>query len=198
MFSVHHLSIKRLGRVLFTLTELTIDDGDLLIIKGGNGVGKTTLLLTLCTLLKEKGLSKSHDGARDYFFLPQAFALLEDETVEENLRFYTDHFKGHAVNFENFQRYDPFSLETFQKRYVGQLSHGEKRRVSLSRLIGEVRTPLWLLDEPEQGLDVYFQGILHCVIADHRARKGAVIIVTHSLDAFLIKNNIKYKEISIV
>lgn len=198
MFSIQNLSVQRLGRILFTIPELTIHDGDLIVIKGANGVGKTTLLLALCTILKEKGLSKLHDGPRDYFFLPQALALLDDDTVENNLRFYTDHFQGHAEFFKTLHHHDPFCIAAFQKRYVGQLSQGEKRRVSLARLGGEMHTPLWLLDEPEQGLDAHFQDAFISMVEKHRARKGAVILVTHGLDAFLIKNKTQYNEIKIL
>lgn len=197
MFSIQNLDIQRLDRVLFMVEDFTIRPGDLVVIKGGNGVGKTTFLQTLCNSVQEKGLCVSHEGGRDYFFLPQPFSLMEGETVEKNLYFYQKYFHRHKNFLSLLTQEDPFHIVSFQRRYVRHLSNGEKRRVSLSRLMGEMKTPLWLLDEPEQGLDEHFQENLVFVIEQHRSRKGAVILVTHGLDALLRTKKINYFEMTI-
>ena len=62
---------------------------------------------------------------------------------------------------------------------VRLLSTGQRRRSALARVVAS-NAPLWLLDEPANGLDVASVALLERLIADHRAGGGAVLVATHT------------------
>ena len=61
---------------------------------------------------------------------------------------------------------------------VRLLSTGQRRRAGLARVIG-AEAPIWLLDEPANGLDVAGVTLLEAAVADHRARGGIAVVATH-------------------
>ena len=61
---------------------------------------------------------------------------------------------------------------------AGYLSAGQRRRLSIARLIA-VKRPIWLLDEPASGLDVAAVARLETLIEGHRGGGGAVVVTTH-------------------
>ena len=62
---------------------------------------------------------------------------------------------------------------------VRLLSTGQRRRAALARVVAS-GAPLWLLDEPANGLDVASVAVLERLIAEHRAGGGAVLVATHT------------------
>ncbi len=61
---------------------------------------------------------------------------------------------------------------------VRLLSTGQRRRAGLARVIG-AEAPIWLLDEPANGLDVAGVALLEAAVADHRAKGGIAVVATH-------------------
>ena len=69
-------------------------------------------------------------------------------------------------------------LAGYEDVLCGRLSAGQHRRVALARLRLD-ESPLWLLDEPFTALDSNGQDLVRQLIAEHRARGGAVLCATH-------------------
>ncbi|NDE79771.1 MAG: heme ABC exporter ATP-binding protein CcmA [Actinobacteria bacterium] len=169
---------------------LTVERGEIVLLRGPNGAGKTTLL-RLCAGLLELQRGTGHvlgiDLARDRWAVRQRVGLLghanglyPDLTVTENVRFW-----GRTVGASPSEIAAALSRMGLDGRLadvqVARLSAGQRRRTALASLVAR-RAELWLLDEPHAGLDAVGRDELDDVLRS-AARAGATIMVaSHELD----------------
>jgi heme exporter protein A len=188
-FTGHDLTCIRGERTVFSGLGFELASGDALLLLGPNGSGKSSLLRLMAGLLRPAAGTVAWDGA-DTRDDPDAhkerlrYAGHQDPvkptlTVEENLAFW-------AALAERSARADAAgaALETFGlaglKAVPGRyLSAGQKRRLSLARLVASPAL-LWLLDEPTAALDKDAVGRLRQAIIRHRAHGGMVVASTHA------------------
>lgn len=174
MLRVSDLSVARGGRRILSDLSFEVSAGEALILRGANGVGKTSLLRTLA------GLQSPVSGHVDYAEDTTAYASHADGvkatlSVTENLAFWAQTYGG-TLSPSVFKRFD---LEELRDRAAGTLSAGQKRRVGLARL-AVLNRPLWLLDEPTVSLDRFSVKLFEDMLtADHLAKSGAAVIATH-------------------
>ena len=184
---------KRYGRRrALAGVDLTVDERQILGVVGPDGAGKTTLLRALAGLLvieAEEATVLSTDLRGDVIglkarigYVPQAFSLHRDLTVEENLRFTA---RLHRLPEAEFVRRKSVLLERtglapFAGRAAGQLSGGMKQKLAVANaLLPE--PALLVLDEPTAGVDVVARGEIWAMLA--RAREdGLVVLSTSYLD----------------
>ncbi|MEM8538021.1 MAG: heme ABC exporter ATP-binding protein CcmA, partial [Pseudomonadota bacterium] len=129
MLTVTELTCARGGIPVLTDVSLNVAAGKALILRGSNGIGKTTLLRTLA------GLQPALSGIVAYPDDQGAYASHADGikaalTVNENLAFWAD-VHGRALQDDVFSAFDLSDLRT---RVAGTLSAGQKRRLGLARL----------------------------------------------------------------
>jgi heme exporter protein A len=184
--SARDLSCARGGRVLFSGLSILAKPGDAIEVRGPNGAGKTTLLRALAGLVRpaageavlmRDGLALEPEARRValHFVGPEPAARPE-ETPRQSLTHWAKLWGGGADNAE--VALGQMELTRVADRAVRRLSSGEKRRLALGRLLLHDR-PLWLLDEPNTGLDAAGRTLCHQLIARRRARGGIVIVATH-------------------
>lgn len=153
--------------------SFSLSKGEALILRGPNGAGKTTLLRTLAGLTPPITGTITHDeGAIAY--AAHADGLKSQLTVAENLSFWASIFGtrdiAHAIR--------AFALGPLAERPAGDLSAGQKRRLSLARLLVTGR-PIWALDEPTVSLDLENTARFAAAVEAHLDTGGAAIIATH-------------------
>lgn len=147
--------------------------GEALILRGPNGAGKTTLLRTLAGLTPP--LAGDIDCAPDAIaYAGHADGLKAQLTVAENLRFWAGAFATRDIG----PALDAFDLHPLADRRAGEMSAGQKRRLSLARLLVTGR-PVWCLDEPTVSLDVENVARFARAVEAHLATGGAAVIATH-------------------
>lgn len=157
-----------LAGVSFSLTQ-----GEALILRGPNGSGKTTLLRTLAGLTPPISGTLTHeDGAIAY--AAHADGLKPQLTVSENLSFWASIFGTRDCH----RAIEAFALAPLADRPAGELSAGQKRRLSLARLLVTGR-PIWALDEPTVSLDAENTARFAAAVEAHLEQGGAAIIATH-------------------
>jgi ABC-2 type transport system ATP-binding protein len=144
--------------------NLQIEEGELFGLIGPDGAGKTTLMRSICTLIRPTegnikvcGYDTSNNALairRILGYMPQRFSLYQDLTVKQNLDFFADLFKvPQDRREERLEKLYHFSrLEPFTNRLAGVLSGGMKQKLALSCAL--IHTPkILVLDEPTYGID---------------------------------------------
>jgi len=159
------------GRLLFESIDLTLRPGHAAVVTGPNGAGKSSLLRLAAGLLQPSAGSVARIAAA---------ALADDnQALDERLTL------GRALSF--WARLDggraeagmePLGLMSLSDVPVRMLSAGQRKRATLARVVAS-GAPLWLLDEPLNGLDSGSAAALAGVMADHRAQGGAILAASH-------------------
>lgn len=173
MLTVTDLSCARGAAQVLAGVSFSVGAGEALILRGPNGAGKTTLLRTLAGLTPPLG--GSIDCAPETIaYAGHADGLKAQLTVTENLRFWAGAFGVRDID----PALNAFDLHPLADRRAGEMSAGQKRRLSLARLLVTGR-PLWCLDEPTVSLDTENVARFAKAIEAHLATGGAAIIATH-------------------
>lgn len=147
--------------------------GEALILRGPNGAGKTTLLRSLAGLTPPLAGTITH--AEDTIaYAGHADGLKSQLSVQENLMFWAGIFGRSDIE----PALDAFALHPLADRAAGELSAGQKRRLSLARLLVTGR-PIWALDEPTVSLDTENTARFASAVEAHLRHGGAAIIATH-------------------
>lgn len=177
------LRCRRGERVLFESLDLSVPPGELLLLRGPNGVGKTTLLLALAGILSPEagtiailGRSDEDRPGADLHLLGHQPATKPRLTVAENLRFWADMLGGERDLVE--PALEAVGLAAIAGLEAGHLSAGQTRRLGLARLLVADR-PIWLLDEPTAALDADGERLVLRLLAAHLARGGLAVAATH-------------------
>ncbi len=170
--------------------DLEVQPGEVVLLQGANGAGKTSLLRTCAGLLAVVSGSAQVLGCdltvdrravrRRVGLLGHATALYDDLTVEDNVRFAVRAAGAPTATVE------PALVRLglggrLRSVPAGRLSAGQRRRTALAVLVA--RAPeLWLLDEPHAGLDAEHRDLLDELIRGAVAGGAAVVLASHERD----------------
>jgi heme exporter protein A len=163
------LACRRGERLLFRGLSLALAPGEALQVSGPNGTGKSSLIRILAGLLRPYAGTVERSGGQ---------ALLDERpALDEHLPL------GRALAF--WQRLDGqradltrLGLADLTEVPFGYLSTGQKKRAALARIIAQ-GAPIWLLDEPLNGLDVAAVALVETIIAEHCAGGGIALVASH-------------------
>lgn len=179
--SASDLSCWRGGREVLRGISFSIASGEGLLLTGRNGAGKSSLLRMIAGLLRiSAGRLELAGGLPDREIAEQAHylghldAFKPSLTVLENLSFWSDYLGGTAPR----AALEGVGLGALTDLPASYLSAGQKRRLSLARLVA-IERPLWLLDEPTSALDASAQAMLLGLIRRHLGAGGLVVAATH-------------------
>jgi heme exporter protein A len=168
---MENVACIRGGRLLFQGIDLRLEAGAAAVLAGPNGVGKSSLLRVAAGLLRASAGTISRGGA--LALSDEGLALDERLTLGQALGFWArlDGARAEAGM-------EPMGLLPLAKVPVRMLSTGQRKRAALARVVAS-GAPLWLLDEPANGLDSEGLDRLGRIMADHRARGGAILAASH-------------------
>ncbi|WP_417727931.1 heme ABC exporter ATP-binding protein CcmA [Roseovarius sp.] len=173
MLQVSDLTIARGGIPVLEGLSFTLASGQALVVRGPNGIGKTTLLRTIA------GLQPPVSGQvevppESLVYAGHSDGIKATLSVVENLKFWAE-----AFGSKDFSRaIEAFKLAPLAHRPAGELSAGQKRRLGLARLLVTGRA-LWVLDEPTVSLDKDAVAMFASAVRGHLAEGGMALIATH-------------------
>lgn len=170
--------------------DLSVEHGEILLLKGANGAGKTTFLRLCAGLLplsagegRVLGFDLRTDAlaVRDHIgLLGHATFLYDDLTVSDNVRFWSQAARVDPADAAAAM--DSLGLsQRLSDVKVSALSAGQRRRCAIAILIAR-RPQVWLLDEPHAGLDQSGRDLLDSLIKSAAAAGATVILASHELD----------------
>lgn len=188
MLEGKNLACVRGERMLFEHLNFTLGEGELLLVQGANGSGKTSLLRMACGLLTPEFGEIHWDGERigavregyqsEMVFLGHAPAVKDDLTAFENLDF-SCRLAGVAASCEDVKgALGHFGLGYCLELPAKSLSQGQRRRVALARLL-LAKAKLWILDEPLVALDQAALHLVQTLIGEHLRNGGMALLTTH-------------------
>ena len=175
---IEALTVLRGQRVVIDRLTHQQNLGQLCILTGANGAGKSTLLRSIAGQLPvESGHIACH---LPRIYIGHADGLAGAISGRKNLQCWAavNDIKLRGDNIE--QALAGFDASEFADMPVQLLSRGQRRRLALARLLLAPSPSIWLLDEPNAGLDRDSQTRLETAIANHLLADGAVIAATHS------------------
>ncbi len=185
LLSVQGLCFSRNEDPVFGPLDFQVDAGEALLVQGGNGVGKTTLLRVLAGLLRADAGTITLEGkpadvqgrAHALAYLGHLPALKGDLGALENLEFLCG-LHGRRQTPEPAAAMAMTGLAGYEDTPARQLSAGQKKRLSLARMWLSP-APLWLLDEPYANLDLDGITLVNRMVDAHLRGGGAALVTTH-------------------
>jgi heme exporter protein A len=168
--ALRDIACRRGDRVLFHGLSLTVNAGGALQVAGSNGIGKSSLLRIIAGLAPALHGSVETRGAVG--LVDERAALDPHLPLGKALGFW-QRVDGPADN-----ALDRLGLAGLLDVPVRYLSTGQKKRAALARLIGQ-QAPVWLLDEPLNGLDSHAAELTLALAVEHCARGGLALVASH-------------------
>ncbi len=188
MLEISNLACSRGDHRLFSGLSFSLYPGQIMQIQGANGSGKTSLLRTLCGFITPDEGKIAWCGedvrtlAEDYYaqmmYLGHLNAIKDELSALENLMISAGMSGVQLSESDAILALRRMGLKGRERLPTKVLSQGQRRRVSLARLLVS-DAKLWILDEPLAALDVGAVAMIGDLIGEHLAQQGMVIFTTH-------------------
>lgn len=194
--------------------NLDVNQGEILVILGRSGVGKSVLLRHIIGIEKPDlgsievnnvnitscKKNEIYSAVKNMGMLFQGAALFDSMNIEQNTAFYLNQhgdpvtkkaFPPSIIKQKVTEALAMVGLEGTEKKMPSQLSGGMRKRAGLARLI-VYRPSILLYDEPTTGLDpITAQQINELIVKTQKELKGTSIVVTHDIhSAFYIADRL--------
>jgi len=184
---------KSFGNILAVKNiNFKIDKGTIIGLLGPNGCGKSTTMGMMLGLIKPTSGTVVINGQNiennrtnlleKMNFISPYIELPKKLTVEENLKVYGRLYGVKNLESKISELMEKLNLTQFKKRKTGELSSGQKNRVSLAKAL--VNDPeILLLDEPTASLDPDVSDYIRTFIEDFASKKGTTILLaSHNMN----------------
>lgn len=189
MLEAINLAIERHQRTLFANLCLRFDPGDIVLLTGENGTGKTTLLKILAGLLPPTQGYLSWQGRRvdnnlaeylsQLIYIGHSYGLSPIMRVCENLDFLASLDGLSLTRAEQLHQLKRFELHDKIDTPLYHLSAGQVRKVALSRLWLTQKKNIWFLDEPLTAIDTTAKAHLQTQMRNFAKQGGLILLSSH-------------------
>jgi len=196
VITIRDLVKKFGGQVVLSNINLDLTQGEVKVLMGSSGSGKSTILRCLNRLIEPTSGSIQFKGKeilgpsvdvrnlrKQIGFVFQQFALYSHLTVLENVTLALRKLEGMSLNEANekaLHQLSQFEMTAHQSKYPSQLSGGQKQRVAIARALA-LDPAVLLLDEPTSALDPVMSRDVGDLINRLHSKGITIICVTHDL-----------------
>ena len=192
IIEINNLSKKFNNIVAVKNINFKINKGKIIGLLGPNGCGKSTTIGMLLGLIKPSSGTVIINGQNiennrtnileKMNFISPYIELPKKLTVEENLKVYGRLYGIKNLKNKVFDLMEKLNLTEFRTRKTGELSSGQKNRVSLAKAL--INNPeILLLDEPTASLDPDVGDYIRSFIEDYASNNGATILLaSHNMN----------------
>lgn len=186
MLNVSHLSFARGNKLVLKDINLSVSNSEVLLIKGSNGIGKSTFLSCIAGFLEPlegtvEYFSKSIDptiSAKNFIFVGEENFAYEDLSILDNIYYWLS-LNCVTPNQESIHRSIEYLFGRIDvDKKFHRLSYGQKRKMRMLLLL-LIDKPVWILDDPFNGLDDETISKLIKIISMKRDQHGMIIMATH-------------------
>ena len=196
MIEIKNLSFARGNNLIFQNVSFAVKPNELMVLKGANGQGKTTLLSNIVNFLEPlegeilyHGKSiDSHTASHCFLYIGENNFAYDNLSLNENIKYW---LAVHNVNFSQEIR-DKSIKFLFNELNLNlkfyQLSYGQKKKLQLLLLM-LVNKPVWILDDPFNGLDKNTVKKITTLLSKKVENNGLIIISSHQ-DVFIPNHKI--------
>ena len=184
--SANDLTLIRGESCLFQGLEFALNPGELLILEGQNGSGKTSLMRAIAGMLSletgeifwngEPVSRQRQEFHGSLVWLAHRTGLKGDLTLVENLRF--EGCLRRQAKVDKAAIYERLAISRLKRLPLRSLSAGQQRRVALARML-MADVPLWLMDEPFTNLDREGRQLVMDLTEEHLAKGGMCVMAAH-------------------
>ena len=186
MIEINNLSFARGNYLIFKDVSFSVNSGEIIIIRGPNGKGKTTLLSNIIQLLDSLSGEVKYQGIKiDSYIASQCFLFLGENhfaydqlSLNQNIDYW---LSIHNVTLNKTVRDQSikylFGELNLNKKFY-QLSFGQKKKLQLLLLM-LVNKPIWILDDPFNGLDNETIIKITTLLSKKVENNGTAIIASH-------------------
>ena len=191
------IEVKNLNKIydkIIAVKDLTfeINKGKIIGLLGPNGCGKTTTIAMILGLLKPtsgeviikgKNIEKERINLLEKMnFISPYVELPKKLTVEENLKVYAGLYGVKNINEKISELVNELRLNKFLKKKTGELSSGQKNRISLAKAL--INDPeILMLDEPTASLDPETGDFVRSFIEHYSSKTNVTILLaSHNMN----------------
>jgi len=162
--------------MLFEGLSFTLTPGAAALVSGPNGVGKSSLIRVAAGLLAP--VQGSVEAPAERALMAESAALDAARPLGDALLFWARLDAPADAKGRVARALEATALASLAEVPVRLLSTGQRRRAALARVVASA-APVWLLDEPANGLDTASVTNLTALITAHRDGGGVALIATH-------------------
>jgi heme exporter protein A len=186
MIKIKKLSFARGNNLIFQNVSFAVKPNELIVLKGANGQGKTTLLSNIVNFLEPlegeilyNGKSvDGHTASQCFLYIGENNFAYDNLSLNENIKYW---LAVHNVNFSQEIR-DKSIKFLFNELNLNlkfyQLSYGQKKKLQLLLLM-LVNKPVWILDDPFNGLDKGTINKITSLLSRKLEDHGIILISSH-------------------
>lgn len=189
--SAKDLRVSRGGQPVLSDLNFDVQKGEVFVLLGGNGAGKSTTLLTFIGLLKpdsgqalvfgSSAIDHPKQVRSQVAYLPENAALYEHLDAWQNIRYFLSLANAERSDEEIESALDAVAMPAAARsRRLDSYSKGMRQKVSIALALLR-GTPILMLDEPTSGLDPVAIEEFNRLVETLRARGVTVLMVTHDL-----------------
>ena len=188
MLLVQNLSLERLDKKIFENINFSLGTNKIVMLKGRNGSGKTSLLKSVLCILeptsgsmfwKGKPINKTlYDFYNNVTYISDKTTSVRQLTIANNIKIWKRIFLSKLDKNQIDGILSNLNLTNLIDKKVNTLSLGEIKKLELLRLVLEEKK-IWILDEPLNNLDSDTIEILAQTFEDHCDNGGSILFSTH-------------------